>query len=813
MMAAAATLALHLLGGAPFMAQAMDPDAYGDDYQLGNFGRVQYQENGVTIMRAAVNHDQQPVEQARVNAPVFPGDTVVTGYDQRAELQLARGSLVRVDRATEITFLALTDPYAEFQDNTILQLQEGTIQLSALLEEKEEFRIDTPAASVYLLGDGDFRIEVNSQGRTQVVSRRGVAEVVGNGGSVLVRGGMLSDVYPGGVPRNPEPFNTFASDAFDHWVAERDDAYRVRDRYADSSGYSGEVYEDLPYEVRPYYRELNSHGSWVYVDDYDSYVWRPRGVTVSWRPYYDGYWSYGPHGYFWVSYEPWGWAPYHYGRWSYVGHHGWCWIPGRVFGGAWVAWSWGSAHVGWAPLGYWNRPVWYNSLYYDYYDPYCWTFVGYNHFYHHNYRRYAVPWNQVHSQVQRYAVVTRPPRVSPRQLANSDEYRRRAYREARDNDRGRIRPVLRESRPESTVRDLERGLHRRVAETRKKAGRTPADRRAGPDRASAAGGNLRTDRSVDRGKLSVAREPGRRGEIKERTMPAYPRRISGEDGDRRRGQATGRTRGGADSGSRDSRRAADLPQVKPRQNESGGTNERIRDLYRKMSGPRTTREQPSAGSRPGRSDRSGASTTPKRTTPRRETTTPQRTAPRRDTSARKPQSGQRSTGSQQKARPKKSTSRSGSGGSEPRANSRNSTYRSPSAPARSSTRSGSSSSRRSETRATGGSYRSQRSNPRASGSSSRSGRSTPKASSSSSRSGRSTPRASGSSSRSSGSSSRARGGSSRGGRSTPKASGSSSRSSGSSRARGGSSRSSGSSGKSRGSSSRSSSGGRRGGKK
>jgi hypothetical protein len=648
----AAMLALHLLAGTPSMAQAEDPDAYGDDYQMGNFGRVQYQENGVTILRAVSNHDGQPLEQAQINAPIFPGDSVVTGYDQRAELQLARGSLVRIDRASEITFLALTDPYAEFPDNTILQLSEGTIQISALLEDSEEFRIDTPASSIYLLGDGDFRIEVNSQGRTQVVSHRGVAEVVGSGGSVLVRGGMLAEIYPGSVPHTPEPFNTFASDAFDHWVDERDAVYTVRDRYAGSSEQSNIAYEELPYEVRPYYRELNANGSWEYVEDYGR-VWHPSGVSTSWRPYSDGYWNYGPQGYFWVSSEPWGWAPYHYGRWSYVSRYGWCWIPGRVFGGAWVAWSWGSLHVGWAPLGYWNQPVWYNSLYYGYYDPYCWTFVNYNNFHHRNYRKYAVPWNQVNGHVQRYAVVTRPPRVSPRQLANSDEHRQRAYREASDNDRGRMRPTRRETRPSTNVRDLERGLSRRVADVRNKTGRAPAERRAGPDRASGSRSGQRSDNGVDRGKLTVAREPGRIGERTTRALPSFPRQISAEDADRRRGQT-------GDTGRRDNGRSTPLPQVRPRQKESGATNERIRDLYRKMSGPRTTTEQ-KAGSAPQRSGRTGQSTAPTKTT-----------APRRETSARKPQSGSRPSGSQQKAQPKRSTSKSGSGGTQPRASSRSS---------------------------------------------------------------------------------------------------------------------------------------------
>ena len=88
----------------------------------------------------------------------------------------------------------------------------------ASLRTDEEFRIDTPAGSIYLLGDGDFRIEVTGTGHTRVISRRGVAEAGGQLGSVLVRGGMHTEIYPNSLPAQPEPFNTFASDGFDRWV-------------------------------------------------------------------------------------------------------------------------------------------------------------------------------------------------------------------------------------------------------------------------------------------------------------------------------------------------------------------------------------------------------------------------------------------------------------------------------------------------------------------------------------------------------------------------------------------------------------------
>ncbi len=418
---------------------AANPEDYHDGYGSGNFGRIRYQENGASLLRASTSSDEQdPDEAVFANAVVFPGDRVRTDSRQRIEIQLARGTLVRIDRSTEVVFLALPDPYASPSDNTVLQLVSGAIQVAAKIDSREEFRIDTPTASVFLLGNGDFRIDAPQRAVSRVSSRRGVAEVVGEGGSVLVRGGMNTIAESGTVPADPQPFNTLSIDGFDSWVAQRDDPYRRDDRY--DSAPDVQVREDLPYEVRPYYRELSAHGRWVQLPTF-GYAWYPLDRDAGWRPYRDGYWAYGPGGYFWVSSEPWGWAPYRYGRWTWAASYGWCWIPGRVFAGAWVAWSWGSSHVGWCPLDYWNRPVFHGSLFYAYYDPDCWTFVHYRHLGQRGYRGHAVPAQDIGDGLRSAAVVTRPPRIAPSALSRDDGVRARAWREARENPRTRVAPI------------------------------------------------------------------------------------------------------------------------------------------------------------------------------------------------------------------------------------------------------------------------------------------------------------------------------------------------------------------------------------
>jgi hypothetical protein len=118
-------------------------------------------------------------------------------------------------------------------------------------------------------------------------------------------------------------------------------------------GYPEPRYDD-PYlspewEVGFFYRELSPFGDWIHTYEY-GWSWLPRDVHAGWRPYYYGHWVLCEYGWYWVSYEPFGWATYHYGRWSWHPRLGWIWVPGRVWGPAWVAWQYGGGYVGWAPL-------------------------------------------------------------------------------------------------------------------------------------------------------------------------------------------------------------------------------------------------------------------------------------------------------------------------------------------------------------------------------------------------------------------------------------------------------------------------------
>ena len=98
-----------------------------------------------------------------------------------------------------------------------------------------------------------------------------------------------------------------------------------------------------------FYDQLSPYGYWTFIGPYGR-VWVPS-VAYGWRPYYYGQWVLTDWGWTFVSDDPWGWAAYHYGRWNWGVGIGWYWIPGRVWGPAWVSWRYGAGYVTWCPLG------------------------------------------------------------------------------------------------------------------------------------------------------------------------------------------------------------------------------------------------------------------------------------------------------------------------------------------------------------------------------------------------------------------------------------------------------------------------------
>ncbi len=453
--------AILFAGGA--LAPAFADDRAAEEGYGSVYGRVRHLEGGLTVLREG----EGTVTEGTVNDPVAPGDRLTT-EDGRAEISLADGSVVWLDRGTILDVRNLSDINNRYEKTNLFALERGAIRIDTSDPDAEDrtFRIDTEAGSVYLLSGGSFRIE-HEDSATTVYSFRGVAELSGDEDSVLVRTGERGSVQPGHLPSDPRRFNTARLDDFDRFVDVRQEAFLRNEGDLPPQ----EMAEEVPDEVQPYVSELSYYGAWHRVPAY-GWVWRPV-YYGGWGPYVNGYWSWCRGGWVWVSYDPWGWAPYHYGRWDYTVDIGWVWIPGRVWSGAWVSFGVGPSYVGWCPLNYYNRPVFHDVTIINVVnvnatrlEPRGWRFVSVEQFADRRGSRNYVRADRLPKGTD-LVITSRLPRFEPKDVARRPEHGARLVETVRKNRTPLPAAVGRDNRPVS-FRNLEK-----VAEPRSRRGGPP----------------------------------------------------------------------------------------------------------------------------------------------------------------------------------------------------------------------------------------------------------------------------------------------------------------------------------------------------
>jgi hypothetical protein len=104
-----------------------------------------------------------------------------------------------------------------------------------------------------------------------------------------------------------------------------------------------------PPDQQTFDQDLSAYGHWVDTPEYGR-VWIPDGTRPDWQPYTDGQWVDTTYGWAFVSAVPWGWATFHYGRWGYGLTLGWFWVPGFIWGPAWVGWRAYPGYACWSPM-------------------------------------------------------------------------------------------------------------------------------------------------------------------------------------------------------------------------------------------------------------------------------------------------------------------------------------------------------------------------------------------------------------------------------------------------------------------------------
>jgi len=305
-------------------------------------GDVSTQHSGATDWSAAT-----------INTPVVNGDHISTGQNARAEIQLDHANLLRLSDQTTANVVNLSRTQMQ------LQVGQGLANYEVFKNNEANVEIDTPNVAIHPeMGEGSYRILVNSDNETIVDVRKGSAEISTPQGSTHV--GRDQRITIQGTADNAQYQISGAPgrDDWDKWNSDRDHMIESAQSWQHTNpNYTGT-------------QDLDGNGQWTNVPDYGD-VWFPAQAP-GWAPYRDGRWVYEPYyGWTWVSYEPWGWAPYHYGRWFVYGGN-WGWWPGPVYGGYYPVWApayvsffgfggggfgvgfgfgFGFGSVGWLPVG------------------------------------------------------------------------------------------------------------------------------------------------------------------------------------------------------------------------------------------------------------------------------------------------------------------------------------------------------------------------------------------------------------------------------------------------------------------------------
>ncbi len=352
-------LPVAIIAPAPQLAAQQDQDR--DESYMGEaperYAQVRHLEGDVQIRKG----DQE--ESLERGTPISEGDVVESRG--RGVLQLGDGSRLIFGDRTRFEVAALfTDRNGERQ--ALIRLDYGQLRVMAGSESDARIQVDSPVGSALIQEGDDLIFDLDRDQSADIRVFRGRVQFSNSQDQTALRAGERLMVYGRNDRLNRvRSFNTYESDSFSRWS---EGFLRTR---------RGESWKHVPGEIRYYSDDLDENGDWVFVPEYNTHCWRPRGIDADWRPYWRGRWAAYPGGMTWISSDPWGYVTHHHGRWGWHVSLGWHWIPGVFFSPAWVAWNTYDSYFGWAPLGYHNNPCHWGHGSWG--GAYSWNVVHINH--------------------------------------------------------------------------------------------------------------------------------------------------------------------------------------------------------------------------------------------------------------------------------------------------------------------------------------------------------------------------------------------------------------------------------------------------
>jgi hypothetical protein len=324
------------------------------------YGHVSFVDNG-----AAILHEDGSQDDAVVNMPIIPGDTVLTSGG-RCELQFDNGTVVRLDKGSRLRIATVLAPsLTSSWQITTLELEKGQMYALPQSYRREMFQVTTPNAAASLKSQVRATIRLDADGGTSFFS---------DGGKFQLLYGADARSLKKATVRSNKPLAVSAAHALSAGVAQRGLEFMAWNEYVDN--HFQQLHRGIS-KVPPKLKFGNSalthwaekwssqFGEWIY-DELFGYVWRPADDRFAHghRPFLHASFTRVDGQLFLIPQEAWGWVPAHMGTWVWM-KRGWTWIPGDWFHSGCVDYSGlyslgiGGHYYGFPTFDYlWNRWRW-----------------------------------------------------------------------------------------------------------------------------------------------------------------------------------------------------------------------------------------------------------------------------------------------------------------------------------------------------------------------------------------------------------------------------------------------------------------------
>ncbi|MEN8221903.1 MAG: DUF6600 domain-containing protein [Acidobacteriota bacterium] len=262
-----------------------------------------------------------------VNYPLTTGDVILTGSKSKCELQLANGTLLRLDRNSDIKLISLlTESITSKKKISTLKLMSGTIYSMSQIYKNEILQVITPQISVKMENRSINLIRTTQKESSVRVLRGKVGVIYGEQNKTYIKSGQYVI-----FPRKGKRYDGKISkdDEFLSWNKSINKDFRKL--HYGNSKVPEAIYIHSPGIVHFAERFSTKFGTWEY-NEYFGYVWKPSDESfkvLSRRPFFDANYVEIDGELVLVPNQAWGWAPVHLGTWFFSQKDGWVWIPGE----------------------------------------------------------------------------------------------------------------------------------------------------------------------------------------------------------------------------------------------------------------------------------------------------------------------------------------------------------------------------------------------------------------------------------------------------------------------------------------------------